>query len=127
MKLKNIQTLMVKVFQIDTIKYYTQNQKEIETDINLDGLVANSEKSYDFVTRSQNKMILEDFTIEIPDNDRGVYIVDFIGNVKSCRVVIRRGALKQVTKDSDEGTIIYILDEKNEVFEYLSTDQIKIA
>jgi hypothetical protein len=115
MKLKNIQQLIVKVFQIDTVKYYTQNQKEIETDINLDGLVANSEKVYDFSTTSSSKLLFEDFVLDLPEGDRGVYIVDFIGNVKSCRVVIRRGSLKLVTKDSDEGTIIYILDEKNEV------------
>ncbi len=42
---KNVPTLIVKVFQINTFNYYQQNNHEVDTDINLDGLVANQENT----------------------------------------------------------------------------------
>ena len=38
---KNVSTLIVKVYEINTFNFYRQNQREVNTDINLDGLVAN--------------------------------------------------------------------------------------
>ena len=40
--LKNVPNLVVKVFEINTQNFYRQNLREIDTDINLDGLVANA-------------------------------------------------------------------------------------
>ena len=45
---KNVDTLIVKVFEINTQNFYRQHLKEIGTDINLDGLVANEEKTYTY-------------------------------------------------------------------------------
>jgi hypothetical protein len=60
-------------------------------------------------------LLFEEFNLDIQDEGRGVYIVDFVGNVKSCRMIIRKGSLKHITKDSTEGTLFYVLDENNEV------------
>ena len=38
--IKNIQKLLIKIFEINTDNYYRQNKKEFSPDINLDGLVA---------------------------------------------------------------------------------------
>ena len=38
--IKNIDTLIVKIFEINTENYYRKHRREIDTDINLDGLVA---------------------------------------------------------------------------------------
>jgi hypothetical protein len=70
MKLKNVQQLTIKVFQIDSIKYYSKNNKEIETDINLDGLVANSEQTKEFGLNTQNKLIFENFSVDLPESSR---------------------------------------------------------
>ena len=43
---KNVETLIVKVFEINTENFYRQNLKEVSTDVNLDGLVANQETTY---------------------------------------------------------------------------------
>ena len=45
---KNVSTLIVKVYEINTFNYYQQNQREVNTDINLDGLVANSEQTFQY-------------------------------------------------------------------------------
>ena len=45
---KNVDTLIVKVFEINTQNYYREHLGEISPDINLDGLVANDEKTYTY-------------------------------------------------------------------------------
>ena len=40
--------LIVKVFHINTDNYYRQNKREVDTDINLDGLVANHEFTFNY-------------------------------------------------------------------------------
>ena len=42
---KNVPTLLVKVFEINTTTYYRTQLKEVNTDVNLDGMVANAEQS----------------------------------------------------------------------------------
>ena len=42
---KNVPTLLVKVFEINTQNFYRTQQHEVDTDINLDGLVANAEQT----------------------------------------------------------------------------------
>ena len=45
---KNVKKLIVKVFEIDELNYYRAKGKQIDTTIDLDGLVANSEKTYEY-------------------------------------------------------------------------------
>ena len=78
---KNVDTLIVKVFEINTQNYYREHLGEISSDINLDGLVANDEKTYTY-HEPPLRRILRHF--EFPQlNHRGVYVVDFIGNGKA--------------------------------------------
>ena len=42
---KNVPNLLVKVFEVNTLNFYRTRQREVDTDINLDGLVANAERS----------------------------------------------------------------------------------
>ena len=60
-------------------------------------------------------MYFHEFKIDIPEGNRGVYIVDFVGNAKSCRTIIRRGALRYITRDANDSTSVFILDENNEI------------
>ena len=46
--LKNVQTLYVRVFQINTENYYKKRLAPFATDINLDGLIASEEKEFHF-------------------------------------------------------------------------------
>jgi len=43
---KNVPTLLVKIFEINTLNFYRTHQREVDTDINLDGLVANAETTH---------------------------------------------------------------------------------
>lgn len=110
---KNVPTLIVKVFEINTQNYYRSNLREIGTDINLDGLVANDEKTYKY-EEAPLRRVKRHF--EFPKLDkRGVWVVDFIGNGVSSRALIRKGQLRYLVRTSPAGQVFTVLDEKNNV------------
>ena len=47
-ELKNIPTLFIKIFEINTENYYRKNMSAFNTDVNLDGLIASLERSFDY-------------------------------------------------------------------------------
>ena len=75
---KNVETLIVKVFEINTQNYYRENLREIDTDVNLDGLVANHEETHSYKEPPLRRVKRH---FEFPQIDkRGVYVIDIIGN-----------------------------------------------
>ncbi len=108
---KNVDTLIVKVFELNTQNFYRQNLKEIGPDIQLDGLVANEEKTYTYKEPALRRMKR---TFTFPSlTKRGVYVIDFIGNGKASRALIRKGKLRFVTRTSLAGQEFTIFDETN--------------
>ncbi len=107
--IKNVPTLLVKVYRINAANYYQQMKREINTDINLDGLVAKHEKTYHY-DDAPVRQIRRNFAF--PQLDRaGTYVIDFIGNGLSSRALIRKGSLRYLSRMSDAGQLITILDE----------------
>ena len=110
--IKNAGTLIVKVFELNTKSYYREQLREVDTDISLDGLVANVEQTHDF-NGDPLKRVAKKF--EFPQLDQpGVYVVDFIGNGRSSRALIRKGRLRQIVRTTPVGQVFTILNEKNE-------------
>jgi len=108
---KNVQNLIVKVFEINTSNYYRENQREVDTTINLDGLVANEEKTHTYQEPALRRVRR---TFEFPNlKSAGVYVVDFIGNGKSSRAVVRKGQLRLLERNGAAGQTFTVLDEKN--------------
>ena len=106
--LKNASKLIVKVFEINTQNFYRKYKTEIDTDINLDGLTANYEKSYTYdaapAIRSRKKF-------EFPElKDRGVYVIDFIAGGKSSRALVRKGRLQLLNHTTAAGHALTILN-----------------
>lgn len=109
---KNVKTLLVKVFEIRTGQYYRATGREIDTDINLDGLVAHEEKTYAYDLPPLRR---ERRRFNFPSIDkRGVYVIDFIGNGKSSRVLVRKGRLQAIVVPSPLGLDVLVLNEKQE-------------
>lgn len=113
MHLKNVPKLLVKVFEINTLNYYRSLGNEVSTDIDLDGLVANSRESHEFDFAPQLKTEKEFQLPQIP-NRRGLWVVEFIGGGKSSRAVIRKGALGLINRTLPQGELVTILDEENQ-------------
>jgi len=109
---KNVGTLIVKVFEINTRNYYSQQLREVDTDVNLDGLVANKEATH---TYNDTPFRRVGRRFEFPELKKpGVYVVDFIGNGRSSRALIRKGKLKILVRTAPAGQVFTVLDEKNQ-------------
>lgn len=109
--IKNVSTLIVKVFEINTENFYRQQSKEVDTDINLDGLVANSEQTYEY---SESPLRRVERKFDFPMLKKaGIYVIDFIGNGESSRALIRKGRLHHLVQTTPAGQEFTILDENN--------------
>lgn len=111
--LKNVKTLIIKVYYLNALSYYQRNAAEIDSDIPLDGLVANEERVVDLTDLSPLRRVRRRFEFDHL-KQRGVYAIDFIGNGKSSRALIRKGALRHVVRDTLAGQVFTVFSESNE-------------
>lgn len=108
---KNVPTLLVKVFEINTRTVYRTTLHEVDTDVNLDGLVANSEKSNAY---SDPPLRRQARRFEFQELSKpGIYVIDFIGSGKSSRALIRKGKLRPLVTTGTAGQNIRVIDELN--------------
>lgn len=109
LRIKNVKNLLVKIYEVNTENFYRQNGREIGTDINLDGLVPNWQRKFDYDS-APALQVTRDF--EFPELDHaGVFVVDFIGNGKSSRALIRKGDLSYLSRITPQGHEFTLLDE----------------
>ena len=109
--IKNVPTLIVKVFEINTVNFHRENQREVNTDINLDGLVANDEKTFEYKEPALRRTVRK---FDFPQlNKRGTYVVDFIGNGMSSRAIIRKGQLRFLAQTTPAGHAFRVFNETN--------------
>ena len=106
---KHVDELVVKVFRIDPIAYFQLQKREVNTDLDLDGLAASHELVLRFteppVRRARRR-------IELPMCARtGTYVIDLIGNGMSSRAVVSRGRLRHVVRLGAAGHVVTIVDE----------------
>lgn len=109
--IKNVPNLVIKVFEINTRNYYRTHLREVSTDINLDGLTANSERAH---TSAEPPLRRVQQRFEFPELSKpGVYVVDFIGGGKSSRALIRKGMLRPLVATGTAGLSITVVDDVN--------------
>jgi hypothetical protein len=106
---KNVPTLIVKVFEINTGNFYRANLRPIDTDVNLDGLVPNHEETHSYDDPPLRR-VRRHFNFPQLDH-RGVYVIDFIGNGISSRALVRKGQLRHLVRTGVAGQVFTILDE----------------
>jgi len=108
---KNVSTLIVKVYEINAESYYRQALEEIDTDVNLDGLVANHEQTFTYAEPPLRRIKR---SFDFPHLDKpGIYVVDFIGNGRSSRALVRKGRLRYLASTSSSGQRLTIMDEQH--------------
>lgn len=110
---KNTPKLIVKIFELNTLNFFQTQQRQLNTDLNLDGLVANSEQTHSFeggpFGRTRQKFAFPDLT-----GKRGAWIIEFIGGGRSSRALIRTGQWHVLQQTGPAGDLILVLDEKNQ-------------
>lgn len=109
-EVKNVPQLVVKVFRIDAVAYFLARGAEVDTAIDLDGLVASDE----LVLRAELPAIRrERRRIELPGCARpGTYVIELIGNGKASRALIRKGSLRHSVRVGVAGPTLRVLDER---------------
>lgn len=108
-EIKNVQELVVRIYEINTQSYYRTHDEPIDTDIDLDGLVATHERKLTF---NQPAVERHREVIELPEAaDRGVWIVDLVGKGVRARALVRRGAINHVDSSDANGMVFTIIDE----------------
>ncbi len=106
---KNVPTLIIKVFRINAFTHYREKRDEITTGVDLDGLVPNEEK---VVTYQQPEIRRHVETFEFPQlTEPGVYVIELIGNGKSSRALIRKGRLALTQRIGAAGHVFSVFDE----------------
>ena len=106
---KNVETLVVKVFEINTLNYHLATGSEVDTSLDLDGLVAREEETQTY-DEPPLRRVRRSFSF--PSMDRaGVYVVEMIGNGKSSRALIRKGCLRYLERLGAAGHVLTVLDE----------------
>ncbi len=107
--LKNVDELVIRIYEINTASYYRTNDKRIDTDIDLDGLVATAEKQ---IAYNQPAVIRHRERLQIPEiSGRGVWIVDLFGKGVRARALVRRGSIEHVASSAASGMVFTIIDE----------------
>lgn len=108
--LKNVPTLVVKVFEVNTLNYVQATGRDVDATIDLDGLVPTEELTLELDEPPVRRALRR---IELPSLARpGTFVVELIGGGKSSRAVVRKGALRHVERTSAAGHAFTIFDEQ---------------
>ncbi len=107
--IKNVPELVVKVFRIDPLAYFQHHKREVNTDIDLDGLAASHELVLAFTEPPIRRVRRR---IELPMCARpGTYVIDLIGNGMSSRAVVYKGRLRTTTRVGAAGRNVTVFDD----------------
>jgi hypothetical protein len=106
---KNVDKLLVKVFEVNTFNYYREHGREVSTDLLLDGLVANHERSFEY-DEAPVRRVARDFEFPEIGKRRGVWVIEFIGGSRSSRAIIRKGQLSAFATTGAGGSKLQLLD-----------------
>ncbi len=110
---KNVDDLVVKVYEINTLNYFLQNGSEVDTSVDLDGLVARQETTHTY-TETAARRVRRSFDFEALKAP-GTYVVEFIGKGRSSRALIRKGTLNFVERIGASGHVFSVVDDANEL------------
>ncbi len=106
--IKNVETLVIKVFEINTFNYLSANGVEVDTGIDLDGLVASHEETHHFAEPPLER-VRRTFSLDGLDRP-GVFVVELIGGTKSSRALIRKGNLRLRERTGAAGHVLKVYD-----------------
>lgn len=108
-ELKNVDQLLVKIYDINLLNYYRNHTQPLSTDIDLDGLIPNQQRQLQFSQPAQRRYTQQ---IDFPEfTGRGSWVVDLLGGGQRSRALIHKGRLVAVERLGDAGQVFEILDE----------------
>ena len=116
-EIKNIRNINISIYEINTENYYLEKKSEIDSSIDIEGLI--SSQNYDIkIEGTENPLKRIRKTIElnqIPKDRPGVYLIELLGNGISSRIIIKKGKLNLIYRNTTKGIMCQIINEKNEL------------
>lgn len=115
-RLKNVDSLLIKVFRVDPVAYFDLFNSSISTNINLDGLVTNDQFSVDLDAPPMRRV---ERRIDLPAVDEpGTYVVELIGGGVASRAIVRKGRLDLIERVGPNGHVFAVFDgERQQVMD----------
>ena len=106
---KNVPKLIVNVFEINALNYFLETGRDLDTPIDLDGLVASAQTTYEY---DEPPVRLVERTFKFPQltGKRGAWVIEFVGNGKSSRALVRKGELHAVPRITAAGHAFRVFD-----------------
>ena len=113
LQLKNVPELVVKIYRLNARNVLSRSGGGVSIDLDLDGLVANVQKSFSYAIASDRRHTEK---IDLPEmTDRGLWIVDFLGAGQRTRALIQKGQLRALQRFTDAGQVLRIVDESGKL------------
>ncbi|MEA3208202.1 MAG: hypothetical protein QOE70_1259 [Chthoniobacter sp.] len=111
--IKNVPKLIVKIYEVNTLSYFLTQKRQLNTDLNVDGLVANKETTHDLAAdqRSPFRRVARKFSFPELKGRRGAWVIEFIGGGKSSRALVRKGQWHLIQQTGPAGDMLTVLDE----------------
>lgn len=115
-RLKNVDSLLIKVFRVDPVAYFDLFNSSISTNINLDGLVTNDQFTVDLDAPPMRRV---ERRIDLPAVDEpGTYVVELIGGGVASRAIVRKGRLDLIERVGPNGHVFAVFDgERQQVMD----------
>ena len=108
--------LTVKMFELNTTSFYHARMTEIDSGIDLDGLVPTETFFIELSEEQRSPRTTSRHLLSFPSiskSRRGVFVVEVIAGGRSARALIRVGQLRIVTTSFPAGQVVSIFDEQN--------------
>lgn len=110
---KNTPKVMVRIYELNTLNFFLTQRRQLNTDMNLDGLVANSEQAHAFDT-GPFKRTRQTFKFPELRGKRGAWVIEFIGGGRSSRALVRNGQWQVIQTTGPAGDLLTVLDENGD-------------
>lgn len=108
--IKNVDTLLVKVYEINAFNYFRDTGSPLDLALDLDGMVATHEERF---TYTESPFLRVERTFPLPALlPRGVYVVELIGGGVSSRALVQKGSLELIERTTPAGHLFIVLDEQ---------------
>lgn len=107
---KNTPKLLVKIYELNALNFFLAQHRQLNTDLSLDGLVANSEQTHIFESGPYVRT-RQTFKFPALKGKRGAWIMEFIGGGRSSRALVRAGQYQAIPQTGPGGDLLLVLDE----------------
>ncbi len=107
-RIKNVDSVLIKVFRVDPVAYFDLFDRSISTNINLDGLVTNDQFTVELDAPPMRRV---ERRIDLPAVDEpGTYVVELIGGGVASRAIVRKGRLDLIERVGPSGHVFAVFD-----------------